>query len=253
MENINPCVLVVTHKPEVMIESKYFRPISVNRGIDRPDWLSDNTGQHISYLNDIFCELTALYWAWKNLPEEYTHVGLFHYRRALMLKGANLWWVIKRRVKSVSDKHNVEKYIDDESLVAGLRKFEVLLPHFSEISGMSVSQHYKCRHVPEDWEVMMSVLRAHISSEEYESARRFFGGRKVIWGNIFIARRDFFESYCSWVFPILFDVFSNIRISQYPYQRRVVGFLAERLMSFYISNLIEKGMKIGFYPALHWM
>lgn len=83
--NINPCVLVVTHKSNVFIESEIFRPISVNRSVDNPSWLRDDQGENISQLNSFFCELTAVYWAWKNLNKSYTHVGIMHYRRGLAL------------------------------------------------------------------------------------------------------------------------------------------------------------------------
>lgn len=41
----------------------------------------DNEGDNISGKNPDYCELTAQYWAWKNIDCDY--YGFFHYRRYL--------------------------------------------------------------------------------------------------------------------------------------------------------------------------
>jgi hypothetical protein len=43
------------------------------------DFPGDNTGDNISEKNPLYCELTGVYWAWKNLECDVT--GLVHYRR----------------------------------------------------------------------------------------------------------------------------------------------------------------------------
>lgn len=45
----------------------------------------DNEGDNISAKNPYYCELTGIYYAWKNIPAEY--LGLVHYRR--YFKGKN--------------------------------------------------------------------------------------------------------------------------------------------------------------------
>ena len=42
-------------------------------------WLMDDEGDNISFLNSYFGDLTVLYWAWKNAPDD--HLGVCQYRR----------------------------------------------------------------------------------------------------------------------------------------------------------------------------
>ena len=55
--------------------------------------------------------------------------------------------------------------------------------------------------------------------------------------NMFIARREILESYCAWLFPVLQYVEDRIDISAYDdYQKRVFGFISERLLYVWIRH-----------------
>jgi len=75
-------ILVATHKESFVLQNPLLFPIqvgSVLSGKRLPDMLHDATGDNISEKNKSYCELTAQYWAWKNLDADY--YGFFHYRR----------------------------------------------------------------------------------------------------------------------------------------------------------------------------
>ena len=80
-------ILVASHKKAEMPEDGIYLPVHVGRAL-HPDrefgYQSDAEGDNISIKNPYYCELTALYWAWKNLKADY--VGLAHYRRHFSLK-----------------------------------------------------------------------------------------------------------------------------------------------------------------------
>lgn len=72
-------IYIATHKDYSFQQKK----IPIHVGKDLTDLnlgiIGDNTGDNISSLNPNFCELTALYWMWKNSSADY--LGLIHYRR----------------------------------------------------------------------------------------------------------------------------------------------------------------------------
>ena len=55
--------------------------------------------------------------------------------------------------------------------------------------------------------------------------------------NMFIAHKSFIDAYCTWLFEILFDLYNRLDISDYDnYQRRIFGFMAERLLNVYFRH-----------------
>ena len=81
MEKYPIKIIIATHKKYKMPEDGMYIPLHVGAALSTEDFgfEKDNTGENISELNKGFCELTGLYWAWKNLDTDY--IGLAHYRR----------------------------------------------------------------------------------------------------------------------------------------------------------------------------
>ena len=77
-------IIVATHKKYKMPEDEIYMPVHVGKkGKESIGFIGDDEGENISEKNPYFCELTGLYWAWKNVNAEY--VGLCHYRRHFTL------------------------------------------------------------------------------------------------------------------------------------------------------------------------
>ena len=53
--------------------------------------------------------------------------------------------------------------------------------------------------------------------------------------NMFIAKREFIDAYCNWLFPILEYCEQKIGDKQDPYQNRYIGFLAERMLTIFLN------------------
>lgn len=176
--------------------------------------LNDALGDdNISAKNSRFCELTALYWIWKNDKSQYK--GLCHYRRHFVLDKQQRDMITKSKIDVV-----------------------LTTPIYNDPDVYSV---YVSDHVRNDWMVMSDVLtRLH---PEYTTVLKELEKAKWYYGyNMFIARDDIFNDYCSFLFPILFECEKIIGNRKDSYQGRYIGFLSERLMSLYF--MAHKEMNI---------
>lgn len=247
LDKINPLVLVVTHKEDVLIDDHMFKPIMVNHDVAMPNhWLKDNTGDHISFKNKSFCELTAMYWAWKNISDDHTHIGLFHYRRGMCLKSRfdNFF-----RTKYYADsKEDVTRYIDKKSLWNLAVENIVCLPKKEGVKG-SIAEHYRNRHHSMDWNILLDVMSEKVVN--FSDAKMFFdNSNQARWGNMFFMPKDVFDEYCTWLFDILFELEKRVEVSHDNYQSRVFGFISERLLTLYFDHL--KKYKIKNLPYVFY-
>ena len=167
----------------------------------------DCSGKHISEKNRQYCELTALYWIWKNAAAQSEYVGLCHYRRRFVLSGEDIDKLLCSRVDVVVT-----------NPVANVP---------------NVLAMYEKNHIPDDWKVMRDGIRKlcpeYLGSLEYLENSNYY-----IPYNMFIMQKDVLNAYCGWLFPIL--EYCEMRCGQKEdtYQNRYIGFLAERLMTVYL-------------------
>ncbi|MBS5615853.1 MAG: DUF4422 domain-containing protein [Haemophilus parainfluenzae] len=244
-------VLVITHKDYEFPDSACYRPLFVGgkiaSGLKNEDFYQDNSGANISEKNSSFCELTGLYWAWKNgVFENNEYVGLVHYRRYFAGKALDLK---KKQIASESE------------LLTILEKYDVILPRKRNYFIESIYSHYQHAHHIEDLDLTRDVI-IELQSEYLESFDAVMQGRKLHLYNMFVMSSEKASEYCHWLFSILFELEQRIDITQYDnYQKRVFGFIAERLFNVWIlynqlnvkylsvvnldgENLIKKGLNL---------
>ncbi len=189
----------------------------------------DNKGDNISLKNPQMCELTAMYWIWKNAKEDV--VGIEHYRRRFILPDG---WESVFGTKNANELRKAAK--------VGRFKADVILPTPLYVHP-SLELNYCERHVKHIWESMLKSL-AGIHPDCADAARHFFSGTGCYSPcNMLIARREVFIDMCSWLFPVLFDVMDKCGTISDKYQNRYPGFLAERLITFYFFHK-EKELNI---------
>ncbi len=164
----------------------------------------DNTADNISSRNPLYGELTATYWAWKN--DMHDIMGLFHYRRVLNVTERQLG-----------------------ILEAG--EADVILPLpfvcYPDTSGQY--DRYLCK---EDIQIMWDVLKKRHPAM-YEAAVSVLKDRYLYNYNILIARREVYEDYCEWMFPMLEEITVRCEAVSGDRMPRYIGRIGEVLTSVY--------------------
>ena len=108
-------IIVATHKKYKMPDDEIYLPLHVGcEGKEKLGYQLDNSGENISNKNATFCELTGLYWAWKNLDAEY--IGLCHYRRYFTCENIKTLNEDKK-FKMVLNKKHVEEILKDTDII----------------------------------------------------------------------------------------------------------------------------------------
>ncbi len=173
--------------------------------------IQDDKGDNISDRNRQYCELTALYWLWKNAKEDY--LGICHYRR---------------RFDVSSDQMENLKRIGADIVVT-----------VPVINTAGVGYQYRATHSDNDWNVLREEVHNH--SPEYDES--FEKVEQQIYFhpyNMFVMRKDILNEFCEWMFPILFSCEGRIGTKEDRYQNRYPGFLSERLLNVFLYKNKDK-------------
>lgn len=239
-------ILNVVHKPAFLPDNDLIKPIQVGAALAgrRLEDMAyyDDQGDNISDRNRSYCELTAIYWAWKNLDADY--YGLFHYRRYLSFAPDDPTDLFPGRaypsIPGALDKIG----LDEATMRSVIEANDLIVPRQDDTqlaSGdASIYEQYKTEHYIADLDYCMAYIEQnHPNIAPHLQALH---GTKVYFCNMFIMRKDLFEEYCEYIFDVLGAFEANNDISGYnPQQYRVTGFLAERLTNVFIHYAIATG------------
>ncbi len=216
-------IIVATHKPYKMPADEVYLPVHVGRnisnnwqGTELEKYAGDNTGDNISGKNRNYCELTALYWAWKNLDYEY--LGLVHYRRHFKNGSGDKW-------QSILTKSDAEKLLD---------KYNVILPKKRDYFIESTYDQYVHAHNRRDLDKTLEIIKEFYPEyiPAWDSVMKSTSGHRF---NMFIMKKEILDSYLQWLFDILFKLEEVLDISGYSANdRRVFGFVSERLLDVWL-------------------
>ena len=196
-------------------------------------YLGDDTGKNISQLNRYLNEITALYWIWKNTRHDF--IGFVHYRRFF-----------------TADRKNI---LTADAAREILRESDIIVNE-CEFGYIALR----------DWKAVLSTRR--LAEHVIDTLKKFIALRQpdylaafdrvtnsfgVFCYEMFITRREIFSAYCEWLFSFVIDatkeilVTTDIASSDDPQEFRVIGFIAEHLMTVW---LIKNRLQIKTLPII---
>lgn len=208
-------LFVMTHKPFNPPDDPMYIPLHVGRAnASDLGFLGDDTGDSISALNPYFCELTGMYWLWKNY-HACSSIGICHYRRYLTNENGCIF-----------TQPQLEKLLGQYDIIT--TKLLTLTCTYEQ--GFSENHHQKDLLATRD-----------VVKEKYPAYLKTFDallhGTHTYFGNIFVTSKENYDSYCAWLFDILFAVQKRTDFSGYNnYQKRLFGFLSEFLQTVWMTH-----------------
>ena len=223
-------VVVAAHKPYRMPDDPAYLPLQVGAA-GRPSigFARDDEGENISARNANWCELTGLFWAWRNMKAD--AVGLVHYRRHF--RGA----------------HGIATGDELRSALAG---HDVLLPRKRNYFIETTYSQYAHAHHAADLDTARRILAERHPEflASFDATMRSTKGHRF---NMMVMRRPALDAYCSWLFDVLLRLEDRLDISEYsPNDARVFGFVAERLLDVWLGEAAPRmGLRIAELPVLH--
>lgn len=214
-------IMVATHIKYRMPKDSCYLPVQVGRAGKKPiGFQGDDTGDNISLKNPYYCELTGLYWLWKNVDSDY--LGVAHYRRYLGKRGIG--------------KDKYDRILTEQEILEYMQDVDILLPKKRNYYIESIYRHYAHTHYEEHLELAKGVLM-ELYPEYLDAFEIVMKRKSAHMFNMFVMTREKCDQYCSWIFEILEHLEKKIDISVYDdFQARVFGRISELLLDVWLEK-----------------
>lgn len=225
-------ILVAAHKKFPMPHAEGYLPVLVGAAKNYKPGIKyqrDDEGENISSKNPNYNELTAVYWAWKNL-KDVDAIGLVHYRR--------LFFDTKP--------YNLDNVMSIQKIEDLLKQYDVILPKVRNYYIETNYSHYIHAHHQDPLDETREVIKEFYPSYLF-AFDTVMKRRKAHMFNMFVMKRDAFDSYCEFIFGVLKAVENRVDIVDYSVQeKRVFGYISELLMDVWLDTTKPK------YTEVKW-
>lgn len=240
-QNKNIKIVIAMHKKYEVPKDEMYLPVHVGaEGKESLGYTPDNTGDNISKKNPYYCELTGVYWAWKNLDYEY--IGLVHYRRYFKNKRFG------KGFENVLTNNKLERLIAKNPNTIFLPKKRHYWIETNKSQYLHAHHHEGLLNTEK---IIKEYYPDYLEYWNYSMKKR--SGHRF---NMFIMDKKHFDEYCNWMFDILFKVEDITDITTWnKSEQRVFGYISERLIDVFIlkNNIKVKDLPYMFMEKQNWI
>lgn len=234
-------IIVATHKKYPMPSDDIYLPVHVGKeGKESLDYIGDNTRDNISNKNSTYCELTGLYWGWKNLDCDY--IGLVHYRRHFTNN--------KMFCKKSRDKMN--QLLTSKEINKLIPKYKIIVPKKRRYYIETLYDHYKHTHYAEHLDITRNIIKEKYP-EYLKYLDKVYSSKSGYMFNMYIMEKKLSDEYCEWLFNILFELETRVKISELSqFQGRFLGRVSEIIFNCWLMYYVkEKQVTIKEIGYIH--
>ena len=267
-------ILISYHKPAVLLKDEVLTPIHVGRALATESskdgsmseedykWMlenmiGDDTGDNISHLNREFCELTSMYWAWKNYDKlgNPDYIGFMHYRRHLIVNKMLMYRANTTIYYDYIDNSYKNNYLINQSNIQSiLNNYDIIMSENITHTKNVYNQFKDLIDIP--YTLNPNIFYKTIDYIKYKyidydkALQKYLNSKEHYWYNCFIVKKDIFFEYCNFLFDILFNILKNIDLSKETVNgQRVLAYISERIYGIFITKLLQdKNIKIKKLP-----
>lgn len=246
----------------VPVQDELYFPVMAGNVVAQtnPVIQGDDSGDSISEKNFYYSELTGIYWVWKNTSQQVT--GSCHYRRYFTAHDEPFDLKLKRKLYYIAGlqkkRHgliytsNISRFrsriLSEEEIMEILQNYDAILPQKRKFK-YTVKKHYSRHHNLEDIEIIEEIIKTK-HPEYLSSFYKVLNGRQLYANNMFVLPQPHFNRFMEWWFSVIFEFENRIDLSSYKgYQQRIIGFMAERLLTVWFEY---QQLKIKELPVIYF-
>ncbi|WP_182995285.1 DUF4422 domain-containing protein [Pelobium manganitolerans] len=227
---------------------------------DTLGFLKDDTGENISSKNEFYSELTGTFWVWKNTNLPFT--GVCHYRRYFTVSPEP--WYLKLKyilfhpfktqvgpnplIYTKNTKKWIPKILNFDQTRLILDDYDVILPVPRKFR-YSIRTHYSKYHDVNDLNILEKIIIKDYP-EMADTLQDVLNGNILYGNNMFVMKEARYRDFMQWWFDVLFKFEQSVDLESYKgYQRRILGFIAERTLTLWMihNNLKIKELQLIYF------